>query len=45
MIKAVRSVVHENASVDDAYTIYEDEKAAGGGAEASGTGLSDDAKV
>ena len=30
MIKAVRAVVHENASVDDAYAVYEDEKAASG---------------
>jgi putative autoinducer-2 (AI-2) aldolase len=26
MIKAVNAVVHTNASVDDAYAVYEDEK-------------------
>lgn len=30
MIKAVRAVVHSNASVDDAYAVYEDEKATSG---------------
>ena len=30
MIKAVNAVVHGNASVDDAYTVYMDEKAASG---------------
>ena len=30
MIKAVRAIVHRNASVDDAYAVYEDEKAASG---------------
>ena len=30
MIKAVRAVVHENASVDDAFAVYMDEKAATG---------------
>jgi putative autoinducer-2 (AI-2) aldolase len=30
MIKAVRAIVHGNASVDDAYAVYEDEKAASG---------------
>ena len=28
MIKAVNAVVHGNASVDDAYAVYMDEKAA-----------------
>jgi len=36
MIKAVRAVVHDNASVDDAYAVYEDEKAARG---ACGSGV------
>jgi hypothetical protein len=30
MIKAVNAVVHGNASVDDAYAVYEDHKAATG---------------
>ncbi len=30
MIKAVRAIVHDNVSVDDAFGIYEDEKAASG---------------
>ncbi len=30
MIKAVNAVVHGNASVEDAYAVYEDEKAATG---------------
>jgi len=30
MIKAVRAVVHENASVDDAFAVYMDEKSASG---------------
>lgn len=30
MIKAVRAVVHENASVEDAYAVYMDEKSASG---------------
>ena len=30
MIKAVRAVVHGDASVDDAYAVYMDEKAATG---------------
>jgi putative autoinducer-2 (AI-2) aldolase len=30
MIKAVRAIVHGGASVDDAYAVYEDEKAASG---------------
>ena len=36
MIKAVRAIVHSGASVDDAYAIYEDEKAASG----AGAGVS-----
>jgi len=38
MIKAVRAIVHRNASVDDAYAVYEDEKAASG----AGAGVSAD---
>ena len=38
MIKAVRAIVHENASVDDAYAVYMDEKAASG----AGAGVSAD---
>ena len=34
MIKAVRAVVHSNASVDDAFALYMDEKAASGAGEA-----------
>ena len=46
MIKAVRAVVHGNASVDDAYAVYMDEKASGGAAAASGAGgLDDSAKI
>ncbi|MDH4140066.1 MAG: 3-hydroxy-5-phosphonooxypentane-2,4-dione thiolase [Coriobacteriia bacterium] len=45
MIKAVRAVVHENASVDDAFAIYESEKVAGGAALGAGGGLADDAKA
>ena len=41
MIKAVRAVVHENASVDDAYAIYRDEKAATG-ITGPGVGSADD---
>jgi putative autoinducer-2 (AI-2) aldolase len=44
MIKAVRAIVHEGASVDDAYSVYEAEKATGG-ADAAGGGLADDRKV
>ncbi len=36
MIKAVRAIVHSGASVDDAYAVYEDEKAASG----AGAGVS-----
>jgi putative autoinducer-2 (AI-2) aldolase len=45
MMKAVAAVVHEDASVDDAYAIYEDEKKAGGGAKGGATGYSDDRKT
>ena len=41
MIKAVRAVVHENVSVDDAYAIYMDEKAATG-ITGPGVGSTDD---
>ena len=43
MIKAVRAVVHEGASVGDAYAVYEDEKRASG-AKASGPSEFDDIK-
>jgi putative autoinducer-2 (AI-2) aldolase len=36
MIRAVRAIVHANASVDDAYAVYEDEKTASG----TGAGVS-----
>ena len=36
MIKAVNAVVHGNASVDDAYAVYEDEKSASGTSAAAG---------
>jgi putative autoinducer-2 (AI-2) aldolase len=36
MIKAVRAIVHENASVDDAFAVYMDEKTASG----AGAGVS-----
>ncbi|MBA4370055.1 MAG: 3-hydroxy-5-phosphonooxypentane-2,4-dione thiolase [Coriobacteriaceae bacterium] len=45
MIKAVRAIVHGNASVDDAYAVYTDEKAASGVAVAGGSGLADDRKI
>jgi putative autoinducer-2 (AI-2) aldolase len=46
MIKAVRAIVHEGATVDDAYAVYVDEKAASGAAgAASGAGLADDRKI
>ena len=38
MIKAVRAIVHEGASVDDAYAVYMDEKAASGAARGGGDG-------
>jgi 3-hydroxy-5-phosphonooxypentane-2,4-dione thiolase len=48
MIKAVRAIVHEDASVDDAYTMYMDEKTVAGSALAAGTdtdtGLFDDSR-
>jgi hypothetical protein len=38
--------VHEGATVDDAYAVYVDEKAASGAAgAASGAGLADDRKI
>jgi 3-hydroxy-5-phosphonooxypentane-2,4-dione thiolase len=45
MIKAVRAVVHESATVDDAYAVYIDEKRASGTVTASGVGLADSRKV
>ncbi len=46
MIKAVRAVVHDGASVDDAMALFEDEKASGGvKAAGTGAGLSDEAKA
>ncbi len=45
MIKAVRAVVHEGASVDDAFAIYADEKTATGTVEAGTGGLGDDRKI
>ena len=46
MIKAVRAIVHQNASVDDAYAVYEDEKAASGaGAGVSAPEVAADRKV
>lgn len=43
MIKAVNAVVHGNASVDDAYAVYMDEKAATG-ITGPGVGSADDAR-
>jgi putative autoinducer-2 (AI-2) aldolase len=45
MIKAVNAVVHEDASVDEAYTIYADEKAASGVKVPSGTHTDDTRKI
>ncbi len=45
MIKAVRAIVHEGATVDDAYAVYMDEKSASGATTASGSGLADDRKI
>ncbi len=45
MIKAVRSIVHGGASVEDAYAVYMDEKACGGASAAPGSGLADDRKI
>jgi 3-hydroxy-5-phosphonooxypentane-2,4-dione thiolase len=46
MIKAVRAVVHENATVDDAYAVYMDTRSGLGAAPvASGAGLADDRKI
>jgi putative autoinducer-2 (AI-2) aldolase len=44
MIRAVRSIVHGDASVDDAYAVYMDAKS-GGAAAPSGAGLSDSRKI
>ena len=45
MMKAVAAVVHEDASVDDAYAIYEDEKKAQAGAKGSPASYGDDRKA
>jgi putative autoinducer-2 (AI-2) aldolase len=45
MIKAVNAVVHGNASVDDAYTVYEDEKTASGASAAAGVSADDTRKI
>ena len=47
MIKAVNAVVHENASVDDAFAVYMDEKSASGVNLAAGaaTGTDDSRKI
>jgi hypothetical protein len=45
MIKAVNAVVHGNASVDDAYTEYEDEKTASGASAAAGVSADDSRKI
>jgi putative autoinducer-2 (AI-2) aldolase len=46
MIKAVSAIVHESASVDDAYAVYMDEKSVSGATGASsGAGLADDRKI
>jgi len=45
MIKAVRAIVHDGVSVDDAFAVYMDEKAAGGTSAASSVGLADDRKM
>jgi len=49
MIKAVRAVVHGNATVDDAYAVYMDEKAATGitgpGVGAVGVAADDSRKI
>lgn len=45
MIKAVRAIVHDGVSVDDAYAVYMDERSRGVAAASSGAGLSDAAKI
>jgi putative autoinducer-2 (AI-2) aldolase len=45
MIKAVNAVVHGNASVDDAYAVYQDEKAASGTSAAAGVSADDSRKI
>jgi putative autoinducer-2 (AI-2) aldolase len=45
MIKAVRAIVHDGATVDDAYEIYRAEKADSGSAAPVGGGLDDERKV
>jgi hypothetical protein len=44
MIKAVNAVVHGGASVDDAFAVYMDEKAASGPASAPGGVFVDDSR-
>jgi hypothetical protein len=46
MIKAVNAVVHGNASVDDAYAVYMDEKSKSGTVSAeAGSGFGDERKI
>jgi 3-hydroxy-5-phosphonooxypentane-2,4-dione thiolase len=45
MIKAVNAVVHEDASVDEAYAIYMDEKSASGATAAAGVSADDSRKI
>jgi putative autoinducer-2 (AI-2) aldolase len=45
MIKAVNAIVHEGASVEDAFAIYADEKAASGARMAGAGGLDDARKI
>jgi putative autoinducer-2 (AI-2) aldolase len=45
MIKAVRAVVHADASVDDAYAVYMDEKDSRGITETGTGGLGDERKI
>jgi len=45
MIKAVRAVVHEGASVDDAFAIYHDEKSSAGSAPAEVVTFDDTKKI
>jgi putative autoinducer-2 (AI-2) aldolase len=45
MIKAVNAVVHEDASVDEAYDIYMDEKSASGAGATAGVSADDSRKI
>lgn len=45
MIKAVRAIVHEDATVDEAYDVYAEVKASGATGAAAAGGLDDEAKV